>query len=112
VRFFFVKEIESSWSEYWKQTQPPDHPILKGILAKRANLAEEAGVEYLQPTKYVRMIREFASEFGQHPDDVFNRTEAATVFVFSVDACRSGYYSDIYNTIEQLNQAPPGEAQL
>jgi len=110
VRFFFVKEIESSWSEYWKQTQPPDHPLIQGILAKRANLADEAGVEYLQPTKYVRMIRDFASEFGQHPDSVFNSTEAATVFLFSIDLCRSGYYQDIYTEVERLMNAPPGEA--
>ncbi len=110
MRFFFVKQIESSWAEYWKQTSPPDHPLLKGILAKRANLAEEAGVEYLQPTKYVRMIREFASEFGQHPDSVFNSTEAATVFLFSIDLCRSGYYQDIYTEVERLMNAPPGEA--
>ncbi len=56
------------------------------------------------------MIREFAAEFGQHPDSVFNSTEAATVFLFSIDLHRSGYYSDIYNEVERLMNAPPGEA--
>lgn len=54
------------------------------------------------------MVRAFAAEFGQHPDfDVFNKTEATTIFIFSIDATRTGYYSDIRCEIERLQSAPP-----
>ena len=103
---FFCQANSELWENYWKQLEPPDSEILKGILAKRNSLAEQAGVKVLiEPQRYLKMVRAFAAEFGQHPDKVWQSTEFDTITNLSVDATRTGYYSDIYNYIEN----PPHE---
>lgn len=85
-----------------EDSKPFNHPMLRTIQAKRANLAAAASADSLiEPFKYHDIIDKFAQRFGLHPDEVFNKTSFGTVTSFLTKWMREGEYGDIVNELER-----------